>query len=84
MSPNPKKYYPPTRTEYVTIGLDSFSDEDISEYMDQRGITRPEGKGLFIESDDLNRIETLALCGHTSQARTEALELISNKIGRPL
>lgn len=82
--------------EVCAVTLRDFDIDEIREYLDrhdsntldapaeERPTTSPYQGSLVIQVDDLNRIETLALCGQTEHARQHALRLISDHIGRPL
>ena len=85
------KYHAPTHTEYVTISLDDFDDDDIVEYLRHRGFSvhgTAVGSSPFedenITGTELDHIFTLALCGQRTQAQYEALQLISRVVGRPI
>ena len=64
--------------------LDRYDSNTLNAPADERPSTTPYQGSLTIHVDDVNRIETLALCGQTEQARQYALRLISDHIGRPL
>lgn len=74
--------------------LDEFTHDDIADYLRKRGYyvsdssmaphdhdANPEN---VFDPDELNHIETLAVCGQIDAARTEALALVGNAIGRAL
>lgn len=82
------------RTPSFTVYLHDFSESEIADYLRDCGyyvsITSkaphyedgdPEN---VLDPDALDHIETLAVCGLMDAARSEALELIGNAIGRPL
>lgn len=89
-----KPYRVPTRIVDACVSLDEFDDNEIADYLRQRGFhvsaasraphhqdSDPEN---VLDPDDLSHIETLALCGQIAQAKAEALALIGNAIGRTL
>lgn len=87
-------YRVPTCSVDADVRLDEFCDSDIAEYLRHRGYyvsntsAAPHGHqpapSAVLDPDDLNHIETLALCGQRSAAQSEALALVGNAIGRPL
>jgi hypothetical protein len=84
-------YRAPTHTEYVTVSLDDFDDDEIVEYLRHRGFSvhgTAVGSSPFddehISGTELDHIFTLALCGQRQQAQSEALQLISRVVGRPI
>lgn len=74
-----RRYRVPTQTHSVEVSLDEFSDDEIREYMKQKG-----GVAIEFAPGDLAHIETLALCGQRDAARELALNIVSELIGRPL
>jgi hypothetical protein len=81
-------YWVPIHT--VDVSLNEFDIDEIAEFLRHKGHS-VDGVGasdindeVVIDRDDLNRIETLTLCGQRDQAREFALSLISARIGRPL
>ena len=86
---------PPYRSPRVypdvaAVSLDDFNIEEIKEYLKQKS-TKDMGSqmactpdDLVFDSEDLSRIETLALCGQIEHARSEVLKLVSDHIGRQL
>jgi hypothetical protein len=81
----------PTVNVDVDVSLDEFDDDKIAEYLRHRGYqvygsgTPVTGDGTeSITSDDLDHIDTLALCGQMEAAKAEALEVVSKAIGRNL
>jgi hypothetical protein len=77
---------------YIHIDLDDFDDNDLIEELRDRGyIVAEKVTGLnHLTGDELstaldfNRVEHLAVCGQIDAARAEALQLVSNAIGRAL
>jgi len=92
--PQVKRYRVPVATVDAEVSLDEFDDGEIADYLRQRGYYVSSTSGAphdqdpdpenVLNPDDLNHIETLALCGQIDAARYEALSLVSNAIGRPL
>lgn len=88
-------YRTPTICRDVEVGLDDFDDDDIVEYLRDRGYL-VNGSGdidsdgtdatgaMVIDADQLNRIETLVLCGQRGAAIEHLHALVSAAIGRPL
>jgi hypothetical protein len=90
-----RRYRVPTVSRYVDISLSDFDLDEIREYlrrMDRGEMDKPEGsispagfgEPLLIESDDLDRIATLALCGQKQHAQQYVLGLVSEHIGRDI
>lgn len=87
---------PSIEPEVCEVGLDDFDVDEIREYLKRVDTGTLNGpaqahineafseSALAIEPEDLNRIETLAVCGQLEYARAEALRLVSEHIGRPL
>jgi len=88
------RYRVPTRTVDATVSLDEFDCSEMADYLRAKGFyvsstsAAPHDQGPDPENvlnpDDLDHIETLALCGQIDAARHEALALVSNAIGRTL
>jgi hypothetical protein len=87
----------PEPVELESISLDDFNLDDIREYLARQDGDIPDdaprhdrlcntlgNTSLLISAADINRIETLAICGQTEHARQHALDLISAHIARPL
>lgn len=71
------------------VSLDEFSTDEIRKYLQDIGEEDGsggggDGKGCYLTSEDLNRIETLALCGQTEHAKALALQVVGDVIGRVL
>ena len=74
------------------VDFDDFDDEELAEHLRSRGYTvRKSGNvatfaddSLTLEEDELNHIETLALCGQADAARELVISRVSEAIGRPL
>lgn len=97
-SPPKRRYYPPSVS--ASTSLDEFSVDEMLEYIANRGTAEQKDRigadpadsseggcssdGLYIVSADLQRMETLSLCGQGDVARAMALALIGEKIGRAL
>jgi hypothetical protein len=84
------RYRVPVKIVDAEVALDEFDDEDIIEYLRHQGYI-VSGKPCKYTTDgseflpeDLNHIFTLAVCGQQNEARSEALEMVSKAIGRPL
>ena len=98
MTETKRKYRVPTVSADVDVRLDQFDDEEIIEYLRHQGhtvngldISAPKEalnhknfETLVISVSELNRINTLAICGQREAARVTTLEIISEAIGRPL
>lgn len=98
MTETKRKYRVPSVSADVDVRLDQFDDQEIIEYLRHQGhtvdglsIDAPKEalhyqnfETLVISVSELNRINTLALCGQREAARVTALEIISEAIGRPL
>jgi hypothetical protein len=92
------RYRVPSYTpECQTVYLSDFDISEIREYLKNHANKRgespedfsgePEGGSdcdLVIPSEDLGRIETLAMCGQIEYAREEVLRIVSDHIGRAL
>lgn len=90
------RYWIPTVSADIDVSLDQFDAEEIAEYLRHSGYAVFNGSagdfaedpiavsGIYVNQDDLNRISTLALCGQLDAARSNALAIISNAIGRAL
>ena len=94
------RYYTPSHTESVSISLSEFTVDEMLEYIANKGTPQEKARigadpadsseggcstdGLYIGSADLQRMETLSLCGQGDVARAMALALIGEKIGRVL
>ncbi len=66
----------------VHIDLDEFDDDELVEELESRGYACSKDAVTGVEG--LDRIEHLAVCGQLEIARTEALQLVSKAIGRPI
>jgi hypothetical protein len=90
---------PTVEPEVEAVSLSQFDIEDIREYLhryDTGTLRGPAGdprestasteaaRALVVQPTDLDRIETLALCGQLEHARAEVLRIVSDHIGRPL
>lgn len=84
--PMRKRRFVPTVMVDAEVSLDEFCTEDILKYLrDQgEGVAIDSGEGIFLSQGDLNRCETLALCGQVDAARKYILDIVSQAIGRPL
>ena len=81
------RYRVPVKIVDAEVALDEFDDEDIIEYLRHQGYIvsgKPTADGIEFLHEELNHIFTLAVCGQQSEARSEALEMVSKAIGRPL
>ena len=90
------RYFAPSVTPFVeSVSLDDFDLDEIREYLRHKGdmvagtsdddaSDGATAGGLFISPEDLNRVETLALCGQLDSARRFVLDMVSEQIGRPL
>lgn len=78
------RYRVPTHTEYVTVSLDEFSDEEIVAYMSERGLETALDGQFVLSEDELGRLETLVLCGQKESARAWLLDIVGKHIGRSL
>lgn len=86
----------PAAVVLETVTLDDFDLDDIREYLSRQDNGTPDeapraemgnpskNTSLVIFPADLDRIETLAICGQTEHARQHAIDLISAHIARPL
>lgn len=86
------RYRTPTTSVDVDVSLDEFNLEEIAQYLRHNGyevsgtpatVTEDGAPNVF-DPEDLNHIYTLALCGQLKVAQIEALQLVSQAIGRPL
>lgn len=75
----------------IDVRLDEFDVEEIRQYLRDKGQDAVEIEDSNcddnhnrIEDEDLSRIEMLATCGQTQQARELALEIVGEFIGRTL
>lgn len=96
MSTLKPKYYAPVCSVTVDadVSLDEFDVGAIAEYLRHRGYyvsatsAAPHDQDAdpenVLDPDELNHIETLAVCGQIDAARAEALSLVGNAIGRTL
>lgn len=90
------RYRVPSVSVDADVSLDEFGDSEIAKYLRHRGYevagagedgggtSDCSSEGLYLSPSDLNRIETLALCGQKEPARQLALAIISEAIGREL
>jgi hypothetical protein len=86
------RYRTPTTSVDVDVSLDEFELEDIADYLRHNGYkvsatsatVTEDGSTNVLDPDDLDHIYTLALCGQREAAQHEALQLVSEAIGRPL
>jgi len=75
---------------YVECSLDEFSTSDILAYLNHLGENSAESggggdsDGLYLTRQDLDRIETLTLCGQRDAARSHLLQIVGTAIGRTL
>ena len=67
---------------HVEIDLDDFDDEDLIKELESRGYACTEDSVTGLEG--LGRIEHLVVCGQLEVARSEAMQLVSAAIGRPI
>lgn len=76
----------PVAYVHIDVSLDEFSNEEIIEYLRSQGESGDllSGEGLLIAQSELDRIETLALCGQVDSARATVLSIVSAAIGRAL
>lgn len=87
-----QRYRPPSiEPEVEPVRLDAFALDDIREYLRHCGeevsadcANTGDGDGLFIAQCDLDRAETLAICGQIQHARDYILDMVSRRIGRRL
>lgn len=87
-----QRYRPPSiEPEVKPVRLDDFDRDDILEYLRHCGkevstdcANTGDGDGLFIAQCDLDRAETLAICGQIQHARDYILDMVSRRIGRRL
>jgi hypothetical protein len=90
----PRYRVPCIQPEVEEVSLADFDIEEIREYLhrkDHGKLDKPAGAAssgfsdpLLIESDDLDRIATLALCGQKQHAQQHVLSLVSEHLGRDL
>jgi hypothetical protein len=82
------RYRVPEAYAEASVSLSEFSTEDIRAYLahvDGEGGTHATADGeLVISSDDVSRINTLALCGQQQHARELLFEIVGRHIGRAL
>lgn len=86
------RYRTPTHTEYVTVSLNDFGNEEIAEHLRHEGFRvdgvglgdKPCSEGMWIDPEDMSRIDTLALCGQKEAAREWILDMVGKYIGRDL
>jgi hypothetical protein len=90
------RYCVPSVTPFVeSVSLSDFDIDEIREYLRHKGDMvagtsaddahdGATAGGMFIDPADLDRIETLALCGQLDSARRFVLDMVSEQIGRPL
>ena len=86
------RYRVPTVSNYHDVRLDEFDISDIREYLQHMGESASGADptswddigGVLIETAEVQRIETLALCGQKEAAREWLLEIFSKAIGRPI
>lgn len=87
MSATRTPYRTPSREAYAEVSLSEFSREDIEQYLahldgERRG-SDGEG-GLYLTSEDLDRLATLELCGQRQFAAEWLLDFVGEHIGRNL
>lgn len=75
----------------IYVDLDEFDDEELADHLRSNGYSVSKQAGhtgvadsLTLEEDELNHIETLALCGQAEAARELVISRVSEAIGRPL
>ena len=74
----------------AVVSLDEFSTDEIQKYLQdiaEEGAASGGGDGsdgCYLTPEDLNRIETLALCGQAEHAKALALQIVGDAIGRVL
>ena len=68
--------------EVEPVSLDDFDIDDIREYLRGSGVDAPSDEDFVIPRDDMNRIETLLLCGQRQSAIDELLRAASEHMGR--
>ena len=69
--------------EVEPVSLDDFDIDDIKEYLTGKGVSDlPSEEDFVIPRDDMNRIETLLLCGQRQSAIEELLRAASDHMGR--
>lgn len=69
--------------EVEPVSLDDFDIDDIREYLKGSGVRDvPSDEDFVIPRDDMNRIETLLLCGQHQSAIDELLRAASDHMGR--
>ena len=64
------------------VSLDDFDIDEIREYLRGSGASVPSDEDFVIPCDDMNRIETLLLCGQRQSAIDELLRAASEHMGR--
>ena len=64
------------------VSLDDFDIDEIREYLRGSGVDAPSDEDFVIPRDDMNRIETLLLCGQRQSAIEELLRAASEHMGR--
>lgn len=67
----------------VSDVIDELDSEDLIEELVRRGYSEP-SKNIAAGLDGLDRIAHLAACGLVNDARTEALQMVGEAIGRPI
>jgi hypothetical protein len=78
-------------TMTLSVDLSEIDDFDFRQEMNRRGLDAPmypepeaEEIANVLEQEDLDEIETLAICGQIEPARALALKLVGELIGRTL
>lgn len=66
----------------VHIDFDDFDEDDLVEELESRGYTCTKNAPAGL--DGLDRVAHLAICGQLEIARAEALQLVSQAIGRTI
>jgi len=94
MTTTKARYRVPTRTVDARVSLDEFDCSEMADYLRTQGYYVSSSSAAphdqdpdpdnVLNPDDLDHIETLALCGQIDAARSEALYLVGNAIGRVL
>ena len=64
------------------VSLNDFDIDEIREYLRGSGVDAPSDEDFVIPRDDMNRIETLLLCGQRQSAIEELLRAASEHMGR--
>ena len=89
MTTTKTRYRSPTRTAEAEVGLDEFDTHELERELASRGgldVGEPSlhNDGVYLDSEFINSVNTLLLCGQKQSARDLVSDKLFDVIGRRL